>query len=79
MREQVAPKLWGNGLWNHFTGRKRYTIQCGKCQHTWREKVLLASDEASALCPSCGAQNVWRHSEFEAAWNRRAEAARTGQ
>lgn len=64
-RETVEPKrVFGNGLWNHFTGRKRYTVICGACGHSYRDKVPFVSNEASSLCPSCGARNRWSHSDF---------------
>ena len=64
MHKVVGPRLWANGLRNPFTNKKKYTIQCGNCKHTWDEKVPDLVDEASAVCPSCGAQNMWSHSEF---------------
>lgn len=60
----------GNGLWNVFTGRKKYTIRCGDCQHTWTDKVSFATgDIASSICPCCGAQNTWLHSDFQKAYD----------
>ena len=66
-RSTIHPAgTYANGLWNHFTKRKKYTIECGKCRHSWTEKVSFAcGDKASAICPCCGSQNVWSHSEFE--------------
>jgi rRNA maturation endonuclease Nob1 len=64
-REQVHPSYLGaNGLWNIFTGRKKYTIVCGVCKHTFKDRVPFATDRASALCPCCGAQNTWSHNSF---------------
>ena len=61
--EVVKPaKLCANGLYNHFTGRKKYTITCGECSHRWPEKVPFTVDTASALCPCCKVQNTWSHS-----------------
>ncbi len=61
--EVVKPaKLCANGLYNHFTGRKKYTITCGECSHRWPERVPFTVDTASALCPCCKAQNTWSHS-----------------
>lgn len=49
-----------NGLCNIFTGRKKWTITCGNCHHTWVERVPIAKN-CSAVCvnPNCRAQNVW--------------------
>jgi hypothetical protein len=65
-RKRVAAAGYGgNGLWNIFTGRKKYSIVCGSCGHTWSDKVPFeAGDVASSICPCCGAQNIWSHSEF---------------
>jgi len=57
--------LAGNGLWNHFSGYKKYHIQCGECKHSWIEKVSFAFDEASVICPNCKTQNTWLHSYFD--------------
>jgi hypothetical protein len=80
-RARVKPTyLSANGIWNHFTGRKRYTIRCGACAHSWREKVPFSTgDVASALCPSCGAQNVWSHAEFERDYNAQTQAQRASR
>ena len=61
--EVVKPaKLCANGLYNLFTGRKKYTITCGECSHRWPERVPFTVDTVSAVCPCCKAQNTWRHS-----------------
>ncbi len=57
-------QLYSNGLWNPFTGKKKYTITCFKCRHSWVEKVLARNDLASAVCPCCKVQNTWSHSAF---------------
>ena len=68
--ERTAPRLLeANGLWNHFTGRKKWTITCGLCGHTWSEKVPIR-EQCSAICPCCKAQNVWSASMFESYYNR---------
>jgi hypothetical protein len=65
----------GNGLWNVFTGRKKYTIRCGGCNHTWTDKVpFAAGDLASSICPCCGAQNTWSHLDFAVAYERQLAA-----
>jgi hypothetical protein len=70
-RKTTGPaSIFANGLWNHFTGRKKYTIKCGECEHTWTDKVSFATDTASSLCPCCGAQNKWSHSQFERDYDR---------
>lgn len=64
--EKVTPyglESWN--LWNIFTGRKKYTIVCGKCRHVYEDKLnFYLSDTASSICPGCGSQNVWSHSEW---------------
>jgi len=63
-RKKTTPTVWANGLWNIFTQRKKYKIQCGECQHSYCDKVPFYSDTASSICSCCGAQNIWSHSEF---------------
>lgn len=70
MKKQYTPIIWANGLWNHFTGRKKYHIQCGNCKHTYIDKVDFQTDIASSICPCCSAQNIWSHSGFAEAYNR---------
>lgn len=65
----VTPRVRANGLWNPFTGRKKWRITCGDCRHCWDEKVP-AQERCSALCPCCGAQNVWSLSDFLRAYDR---------
>ena len=57
--------ITANGFYNVFTGRKKWTITCGKCLHTWTEKVPL-NEPASAICtnPNCRAQNTWSIASF---------------
>lgn len=70
-RKVVPPaQLAANGLWNHFTNRKRYTVTCGSCSHSYRDKVPFTVDTASSLCPCCGAQNTWSHSRWAASYER---------
>ena len=66
-----TPKyLIANGLWNHFTGKKKYQITCGECGHTYKEKVSFSSgDMASSICPCCHCQNTWSHSAWEGLYN----------
>lgn len=80
-RKRIHPAhLLANGLWNHFTGRKRYSIRCGQCEHSYTDKVLFSTgDRASSLCPACGAQNVWSHSQFERDYNREIGAAKSAR
>lgn len=64
----VTPAVQANGFWNHFTGRKKWTITCGKCDHTWTEKVPI-KDISSAICPCCKSQNKWSAVAFERRYN----------
>jgi len=66
-----TPKyLTANGLWNVFTGNKKYNITCGNCSHTYKDKVPFSSgDIASSVCPCCNCQNIWSHSTWEKAYN----------
>lgn len=51
-----------NGLYNIFTGRKKYGIECGYCLHTYNDKLpLKLSDRATSICPACKIINVWSH------------------
>lgn len=56
--------LQANGLWNHFTGRKKWRITCGKCEHYWDEKVPI-NYVCSAICPCCKTQNKWDALKFQ--------------
>jgi len=65
--KQATPTVRANGLWNHFTGKKRWVITCGECAHTWAEKVFIV-EPSSAICPCCHTQNVWSAAAFERAY-----------
>lgn len=67
MREVVVPDVYANGFWNHFTGKKKWRIKCGKCSHGWSEKVPI-QEPCSAICPCCGAQNKWSAIAFQKAY-----------
>lgn len=70
-RKRVHPyTMSANGLWNVFTQRKKYHIACGACRHSYTDKVSFLTDMASSLCPCCGAQNTWSHSEFSEWYDR---------
>ena len=61
----TTPHVWANGLWNPFTRKKKWRIECGSCQHSWDEKVPVNNrDEMSAVCPCCGEQNRWSLANF---------------
>ena len=58
--------LRANGLWNIFTGKKKYHITCGNCDHSYSDKVVFSiGDTASSVCPCCNAQNLWSHSKWD--------------
>lgn len=67
---QVHPRfVQANGLaGNLFTGKKKWRITCGRCDHEWDEKVPVR-ESCSAACPSCGAQNLWSLSRFAAEYD----------
>lgn len=56
----VSPKwVGGNGLLGGiFSNAKKWTVNCGACEHTWKEKIPL-NNIVSAICPACRAQNKW--------------------
>ncbi len=43
--------------WQYIFG-KMWTITCGRCRHTWREKLPI-NLHISAVCPCCLVQNFW--------------------
>jgi hypothetical protein len=56
--EPSAVSTW-NPIWPwQYTTGKAWTITCGKCQHSWREK-LPVTGRLSARCPECRTRNVW--------------------
>jgi len=66
--KRVHPEnLRANGLWNIFTGLKKYRITCGDCKFIWDQKVPFARDDprAVAICPACGTVNEWSHKTFD--------------
>ena len=66
--------LHANGIWNHFTGRKKYDIECGSCGYVYSDKVnFKLSNRAKSICPGCGVMNEWMHSEFAASYDRMME------
>lgn len=70
MIDTVKPhNISANGWYNHFTGRKKYEVQCGDCLHTYSDKVpFKLSDRASSICPACSIINVWSHRNFADAY-----------
>ncbi len=70
-KDPITPKyLQANGLYNIFTGKKKWQITCGNCEHVWYEKVPLV-DMCSAICPCCRQQNVWDSGEFMRKYDQR--------
>ncbi len=70
----LPTSLVANGLWNIFTGKKKYTIECGACNFTYTDKVIFnMGDAANSICPSCKNINVWSHSRFEKFYDRMLE------
>jgi rRNA maturation endonuclease Nob1 len=67
---KVPKSIYANGLYNIFTNKKKYRIECGACGHVWDDKVPMYVDRASSVCPCCGEQNVWSHSAFDAYYER---------
>ena len=63
MSKTTPSYIQANGLRNIFTNTKKWTIDCGECDHCWTEKVPVR-EKCSAICPSCGAQNVWSITAF---------------
>lgn len=55
--------LRANGLYNPFTNKKKWQITCGKCEHSFSEK-LIVNEICSAICPCCKTQNKWSYSLF---------------
>lgn len=43
--------------WQYIFGKK-WTITCGDCQNTWRERLPVA-EHYQAVCDECGAANTW--------------------
>lgn len=76
MRKQVNPSLEANGLCNPFTNTKKWTITCGNCQHSWKEKIPC-TEICSALCPCCGAQNLWSLPKFIMHYNQSFKSSGT--
>ncbi len=71
IKRVTAKSVTGNGLWYFWTGRKKFTIQCGNCGHCYQDKVYFdVSDEATSPCPSCRSLNIWSLSRFDAAYEK---------
>ena len=75
MNNEVKPSgLLANGFWNIFTGKKKYTISCGKCNFNYADKVLFKTgDTARSICPNCKSINKWSHSKFQKFYDRQLE------
>lgn len=75
-RKQITPKsVAANGLQNPFTGMKRWTIRCGECSHSYRDRIPVA-EPCSSLCPGCGAQNIWSGIAFGRLYDQHLEEPR---
>ena len=75
MNNEVKPSgLLANGFWNIFTGKKKYTITCGKCSFNYIDKVIFEiEDTARSICPNCKSINKWSHTEFEKFYDRQLD------
>ena len=72
--EIYPTELLANGLWNIFTGKKKYTIKCGKCNFAYKDKVIFdMGDIARSICPNCKIVNKWSHSGFNRYYNKMLE------
>ena len=60
--------IQANGLWNHFTGFKKWKITCGSCGHGYKDKVMI-QEICSSVCPCCYTQNKWSASDFQEHYN----------
>jgi len=68
--EKVTPNaIQANGFYNHFSGMKKWTITCDRCNHTWVEKVPIV-EPSSVVCPCCCTQNIWSIVKFEKEYNK---------
>jgi hypothetical protein len=66
----VSPdSISANGLWNRFSGKKKWSVTCGRCEHTWSVKIPIR-DKCSGICPCCRAQNKWSSVSFALAYNK---------
>jgi len=57
-----------NGLWNIFSGKKKWTVTCGNCHYTWSDKLPIVED-ITAICPHCKKLNGWSASAFQRMYN----------
>ena len=77
-RARTTPTtLYANGLYNPFTGNKKWVITCGECEHTWRENVPFRGI-SSAVCPCCSTQNTWNTNHFMELHQRRVAELHKG-
>ncbi len=75
MDNEIKPSgLLANGLWNIFTGKKKYIITCGKCKFDYTDKVIFnIRDTAKSICPNCRTINKWSHSGFQKIYDKQLE------
>lgn len=65
MKHAITPKyVQSSGLWNHFTGNKKWTVTCGECDYTWKEKLPIV-ENITVICPHCSTVNEWSASAFQ--------------
>jgi len=72
MKTVVAKTVTGNGLWWPWASRKSFDIECGACSHAYRDKVFIR-DNATSLCPACGALNRWNLKQWAIDYDAAAE------
>lgn len=71
---EVSPEnIQANGLWNAFSGMKRWTVTCGHCKYTWAEKLPIV-ERITTICPHCDVVNVWSASAFNRVYEKQIKS-----